>query len=412
MLPVAILFVGVACLSFYCLLIFVFKLTVRDVKDVVIGFSRPLWGVSDKPFFLYELPNYGYESPSSSCELYGWRARSGTPGRLFDTFIFSTELDLLEIRLRELDGVATAWILVESDRTHTNQPKELWWTNKGRFEPRFKSYLDRIESVVVSGTDIDRSERFLRSGPYGLEALQRQAIMKGLHARGLEDGDVFITGDLDEIPRRGTAQLLRHCDLFPQDMTLHMPTFIGGFQFLSYEEEKRHTKVRMYRHDRIHPQWTSHHKKIGETLLLNAGWHCSWCFATLNEFHFKMDAGVHFDRSKYSNVAGTSVVTDEELNARLCRGEPPLERTYARPESYTFHDVVHRWRSKWNIEARRIHRNMTAIDLPIALKTMKKSDQSSSTFSYLRPGGECQRPSNTDGSTNLILPTQHALRMK
>ena len=395
-LPLPLLVCPFLVLSLLLFLIMIFGLTTVDFQDLVIGWTRPLWGYTDKPTFAYEIPYFEFESPAATCVQMGWRARDlEHDGKLFDTFIFSTELDLLEIRLRELDQIVDVWVLVESDRTHTNRPKELWWESKGRFEPRFRPYLDRIESVIVRGSE--KEERFQRrTGPFGLEALQRRAIMQGLHARGLKSGDVFITGDVDEIPRRGTASLLKHCDLFPPDLTLHMPTTIGGFQFISYEEDKRHTKARTYWSERRHAQWTSHHRKIGHTLLLNAGWHCSWCFPSLAGFRFKMEAGVHSDRSN-PNKKSNKYVSDVTLNERLCRGEPPLEREYERPESYTFADVMRRWRDKLDVEGRRRHRNDSHVlsSLPLALQ------ESPHKFSFLMPGGECQRNVGIGG--NLIL---------
>ena len=399
MLPLSLLIAATLISFLFLTLTTYYRLNFNDLQDIAIGFSRPIWGYSDKPNFLYEIPYYGYESPSISCELYGWRERYGQDvGIVYDTFIFSTELNLLEIRLKELNTVVKHWILVESDRTHTNLPKTLWWHDVGRHQARFAPYLSRIESIVVRGNDIDRSGNFRRSGAYGLEALQRQAIMKGLHTVGIQDGDVFITGDIDEIPKRQIAQLFKHCDLFPPDITLHMPTFIGGFQFTSYEEDKRHTKVRMYRKNRVHPNWVSHHAKIGDTLMLNAGWHCSWCFQTLNQFRFKMKAGVHSDRG--------SIVSNSFINERLCRGEPPLERRYQRPESYTYYDVKQRWFDKWDVEGRRVNRNTTRLVLPLALRALNVEK-----FNYLMPGGECNRKEDKNRTRNLILKNGYMLKV-
>ena len=378
MLPLPILCSILCCFSLLFTTTVCFHLQWQDLHHLALGFTRPIWGTSDNPHFQYEIQNDGFTTAAISCPAMGWRARTGLAGRLFDTFIFSTELDLLHLRLQELDGLATGWILVESERTHTNLPKKLWWENQGRHELRFQPYLDRIESIVLRGSEIDRLGSFRHAGVYGIEAEQRRAILKGLHRRNIDDGDVFITGDMDEIPNRATAQLLTHCDLFPQDLTLHMPTFIGGFQFHSYEEAKRHTKARMYRHDRVHPQWVSHHGQIGETLILNAGWHCSWCFKTLNQFRFKMKGGVHFDRSR-----GTKI-TDDTLNGRICRGEPPLESYYERPESYTFYDVMDRWFKKGDVEGRRSEKGMV---LPIALGKGGEGEG----LDYLKPGGKCWR---------------------
>ena len=48
------------------------------------------------------------------CKMHGWEQRKSTP-EVWDAVIFSTELDLLEIRLNELDSVVDRFFIVESD---------------------------------------------------------------------------------------------------------------------------------------------------------------------------------------------------------------------------------------------------------------------------------------------------------
>jgi beta-1,4-mannosyl-glycoprotein beta-1,4-N-acetylglucosaminyltransferase len=46
--------------------------------------------------------------------LHGWTERKSKP-EVWDAVIFSTELDLLEIRMNELDDVVDKFFIVESD---------------------------------------------------------------------------------------------------------------------------------------------------------------------------------------------------------------------------------------------------------------------------------------------------------
>jgi beta-1,4-mannosyl-glycoprotein beta-1,4-N-acetylglucosaminyltransferase len=55
--------------------------------------------------------------------------------KVYDCFTFFNELDLLEIRLNELNDVVDYFVLVESKRSFQNKPKECHYlNNKDRFE--------------------------------------------------------------------------------------------------------------------------------------------------------------------------------------------------------------------------------------------------------------------------------------
>ncbi len=65
---------------------------------------------------------------------------------VYDCFAFFNELDLLEIRLNELDSVVDKFVLVEATRTFQKKPKPLYFEeNKARFRP----FLHKIEHIVV-----------------------------------------------------------------------------------------------------------------------------------------------------------------------------------------------------------------------------------------------------------------------
>ena len=63
-----------------------------------------------------------------------------------DCFIFFNELDLLEIRLHELDGVVDEFMLIEGTRTHQNKPKPLFFEEA---KDKFSDFLPKINHVVV-----------------------------------------------------------------------------------------------------------------------------------------------------------------------------------------------------------------------------------------------------------------------
>lgn len=109
--------------------------------------------------------------------------------RVFDSFIFFNELDLLQIRLSVLAPHVDRFVLVEATHSFQGQTKPLYFEkNRQRFAP----FLDKIEHVVVDNFPDAAS-------PWDREHFQRDAILRGLAS--CADDDLVIISDADEIPR-------------------------------------------------------------------------------------------------------------------------------------------------------------------------------------------------------------------
>src|SRR5712692_10307059 len=108
---------------------------------------------------------------------------------IYDCFPFFNELDLLEIRLSELAGVVDRFVLVESTRTHTNQPKPLYYHEN---RTRYSQFSSKIVHIVVE--DMPGGEN-----AWVRENHQRNCIIRGLSGCG--DDDTILVSDVDEIPR-------------------------------------------------------------------------------------------------------------------------------------------------------------------------------------------------------------------
>jgi beta-1,4-mannosyl-glycoprotein beta-1,4-N-acetylglucosaminyltransferase len=107
---------------------------------------------------------------------------------LYDCFLFSDELELLEVRLHELAGVVDTFVLVEATTTFSGLPKPLYFAEAAA---RFDAFRDRIVHVVVD--DLPVGDAWTR------ERHQRNAVLRGLaHAR---PDDRVLLSDVDEIPR-------------------------------------------------------------------------------------------------------------------------------------------------------------------------------------------------------------------
>jgi len=110
--------------------------------------------------------------------------------KIYDCFIFFNELDILDIRLNTLGSDVDYFVLVESTRTFTGQPKELVYQQN---KDRFARFHDRIIHVIADDMPEQADSTFTR------EAHQRSAIGRGLD--GAQPQDLIIVSDVDEIPK-------------------------------------------------------------------------------------------------------------------------------------------------------------------------------------------------------------------
>lgn len=136
--------------------------------------------------------------------------------KIYDTFIFFNELDLLEIRLNILNDYVDYFVLVEATKTFTGKDKPLYYLeNKSRFE-KFNNKITHIivndmpdsfdELISRSGDELDKSihhdclttPNVPKNEVHWLrEFYQKEQIKQGL--RLASDDDVIYISDLDEI---------------------------------------------------------------------------------------------------------------------------------------------------------------------------------------------------------------------
>lgn len=118
---------------------------------------------------------------------------------VYDCFLFFNELDLLEIRLNELNDVVDKFVLVESSLTHSSKKKPYYFEQS---KDRFKDFLHKIVHVKVDDTP-DIPPRAGRMGTFhnrhDIEWFQRDCAGRGLTS--CADEDLILLSDVDEIPR-------------------------------------------------------------------------------------------------------------------------------------------------------------------------------------------------------------------
>lgn len=319
-------------------------------------FLRPLWEKPPKAF--NEIPHYYHENVSmeSLCKLQGWGIRE-YPRRVYDAVLFSNEVDMLTIRWKELYPYITEFVLLESNSTFTGIPKPLVFAGHRK---EFEFVEPRLTYGTIGG-------RFRRGeNPFVEEAYQRVALDQLLKIAGITDDDLLIMSDVDEIPSRHTINLLRWCDDTPKILHLRLRNYLYSFEF---PVDNKSWRASIHRYQPGKTRYA--HYRQTDDILVDAGWHCSFCFRRISEFVFKMKAYSHYDRVRFSHF-----LNPDRIQKVICKGADLFDML---PEEYTFREIIGKMGP--------IPHSFSAVHLPSYL--LEKADQ----YKYLLPGN-CLRESD------------------
>lgn len=159
--------------------------------------------------------------------------------KLFDTFLFFNELELLDLRLHALNDVVDYFVISEARETISGKPKPLYYLeNKHLFSKFEHKIIHNITEVQPDNlyefmkatpyyTDPDKSYKH-KSGGVPLknlisevqrEVFQRDSIINGLLGVITSD-DMVMLSDLDEIPNPDALR-----DIIASDMSDEIYTF-------------------------------------------------------------------------------------------------------------------------------------------------------------------------------------------
>lgn len=199
-------------------------LIIRDL----LYLTRPIW---DSPGRQPEIliPHFHSNSVplSDLCQLHGWKQRtlsgSDNEPKVIDAVIFSIELDILEIRLRELWDVVDIFLVLEADRTFTGAQKPLVLEENLQ---RFKFAEEKLRHIVVR-----KSLKENPSTSFENEIKMRKDMKKAIQSLRPNYGDLIIVGDVDEIPYKETIKLLKNCEGYSMELHLQMRNYIYSFEF-------------------------------------------------------------------------------------------------------------------------------------------------------------------------------------
>jgi beta-1,4-mannosyl-glycoprotein beta-1,4-N-acetylglucosaminyltransferase len=231
--------------------------------------------------------------------------------KVVDAFMFFNELDILKLRLAELNDVVDTFILVEATLTHSGLPKPLYFQeNKHLFEP----YLHKIVHIVMNDLPCEQTWTWTR------ETGQRNAIWRGVPQLGLKLDDIFMWMDVDEIPDSDQVAALKanglpegiHC--FSMDMYYYNLTCKSPNQWT-------HAKVSEFGALGPSPDLSALRTTGGFPALPRGGWHLSY-FGDAEFIRNKLQSFAH---DEFNNPYFTDL---GRISARIETGTDLFDRSY------------------------------------------------------------------------------------
>lgn len=226
---------------------------------------------------------------------------------IYDCFMFYNELDLLEIRLNELNNIVDKFIISECTRDFADKPKELLIEKN---KERFKDFWHKIEYVIITENDLPDYDAWT------YENFQRDVLINSL--KNCKPDDIIIISDLDEIP---DSKVIKTFKDFEGIKVFEMKQYNFYLNFINSKESiwKRGTRVFHYK-DLQDKTLTEIRFTEGEHIQ-NAGWHFSF-IGGVEKVKEKIKA---FSHQEYNNEYYTDTKRLEKL---IKKGKDIFERGY------------------------------------------------------------------------------------
>ena len=234
--------------------------------------------------------------------------------KTFDCFIFNGELDILNLRLHELNEVVDTFVIVESSYTHSGKPKPLYYHTNMEM---FKEFEDKIFYAVVDGfpeTPEGEDENWFR------ENYQRNQIKTALSVLKPKDIDIILLSDVDEIPNPSSVELTDRMVPPDQWRTFRLRWFNYNTHWEMQEGWPGTQAIRWGDLKNTEPQKLRDNRYNTQRVLdLYRGWHLSWFGGVegiqnkLNDFAHQELNNLTDDEIIYKIKNGLTISNDIEL---------------------------------------------------------------------------------------------------
>lgn len=224
---------------------------------------------------------------------------------IYDCFPFFNELDLLEIRLNELDSVVDKFVLVEATKTFQKKDKPLYYEEN---KERFKDFEDKIIHIIV-----DKFPGFFYKWriptAWDYDNYQKDQVAQAL--KNCSNDDVIIISDLDEIPSAEIISKYKNypgvkvfeqilCNYYLNCVAIKAPekahltshngmVYWKGTVMLNYSNFSSFKNARILR------------EQSGENIisLQKSGWHFSFV-GNFQKIREKLDSWAHTNEKEYN----------------------------------------------------------------------------------------------------------------
>lgn len=188
---------------------------------------------------------------------------------IIDSFCFCNELDLLDIRLNELDCVVDKFIIVEANKTQSLLPKPFNFENN---KSRYSKFLEKI--VYIKVEDCPNNDKDL----WTMEHFQRNCVSRGLQKISPNSTDHIMISDMDEIPRAEAIKYVLNNNILDSHKIVVMDCDFYAY-YMNLKATYRNwvgasiTTADLY--SIRSPQEIKDNKNIYPKVS-NGGWHFSW----------------------------------------------------------------------------------------------------------------------------------------
>lgn len=188
---------------------------------------------------------------------------------VFDCFTYFDELDVLELRMRELWDCVDVFVAVEANITFAGAPKPYWLTEH---VATLGSLAEKLRIFRVDDLPVARTNR------WPTEIRQRNAIRDALREIGAQPSDTILLSDVDEIPRADAVRAA--AALLEDDQVLAFELDVFWYRLdLLFAERTDWRPSRACRGallDVLTPSEIRAMYRPPETVLGDAGWHFSY----------------------------------------------------------------------------------------------------------------------------------------
>lgn len=191
---------------------------------------------------------------------------------IYDLVPFLNELEMLKIRMTELDSVVHQFIVVEAHLTHKGEPKPLYFAEN---RSMFDAWKDKTRHIIIDDMPKTASPPSELPQMFDDPAWKREWFQIDRASDVIHPGDTesIIYTDVDEIPR---AEAVRSFTERDSCVTFHLPEY---HYFLNWKlptvkfescmiigrEFKRHKRTGIRHQNGLHRN----------RAIDNAGWHFS-----------------------------------------------------------------------------------------------------------------------------------------